>query len=317
MCANSQSTGGTVKKKSTVPEQLNQLREEIAQLKKTPKDNWDKASILGAIALPIAIALAGHWYSQSQEAANRQRAAEAAALEQAKLVETFLNALTSDDPRRQQIAISSISFAIPKKAQMLISGIYLGACANRDLAVVAAETELKRLADDGERLVNATNDILEGDPSTSYREQLNKSKGLIATIIKSYPEMITPANLVVLNDALRRIESELAKPEDDSVFKEAKEALKKRLLNHVQEARIKEAIDEWRLLRDTVSEFLALAKKNDTPREEIVVAFDKVSSSFLRRMNSSAQPPQLFRILQDRVYPSLTLIEMTRQPTNK
>lgn len=107
------------------PNELSTIEKRLSALESKKKDFWDIFSIIVSLLTPIAIALAGYFFSDavtrtqiaSSEKLGEQNIAIArinSRVEQAKLISTFMEALTSENPQRQRIAISAILYALPE-----------------------------------------------------------------------------------------------------------------------------------------------------------------------------------------------------------
>lgn len=91
------------------------------------KDKWDKFSIIASALIPVSIALVGGFYSLSMKDAEMSVSKDQlkiakinAKVDQAKLVHTFLESLTSDNEGIRKIAIKSVLIALPVEGEKLI-----------------------------------------------------------------------------------------------------------------------------------------------------------------------------------------------------
>lgn len=96
-----------------------------------PKDWWDKlgvvTSMLGSLLVPLAIAFAGFWYSESASESQR-RSDEAAAsaqlqISRAELIGTLMKSLLSQNKLERELAIAAIESTLPDDAPALLRAI--------------------------------------------------------------------------------------------------------------------------------------------------------------------------------------------------
>jgi len=120
-------------------DQLQRLEDRIARLEKAPvKDRWDKVQIavhvLAALLIPLALALAGHYFStalaEAQIASEERREQASIAIaessmrvSQAELIATFMRSLLSPDATERQLAIRAVLLALPEAGPQLVAQV--------------------------------------------------------------------------------------------------------------------------------------------------------------------------------------------------
>jgi hypothetical protein len=117
---------------TSVESRLQQLEKRLAGLEQKGKDGWDKFQIIATLLIPASIALVGYYYSNamkdaeiksSREMADQQNATSkiSAKVGQAQLVSSFMEALVSDNPQKQQLAVGAILLALPEEGPKLVA----------------------------------------------------------------------------------------------------------------------------------------------------------------------------------------------------
>ena len=104
-------------------EKVAELEKSIDALKVNPKDGWDKAQILSAFLVPVAITVVGYLFSQSTKEAEISIAETNARVSQAQLVQSFTSSLTSDNPDQRKIAIEAVLLALPDDGTRLVETV--------------------------------------------------------------------------------------------------------------------------------------------------------------------------------------------------
>lgn len=102
---------------------LSLVEKAVAELKKKPKDNWDIVQILAAAFVPIAIVVVGTLFSINTKKSEIAVAETNAKVAQAKLVHSFMETLTSENPQKRKIAVGAILLALPDDGEALLNTV--------------------------------------------------------------------------------------------------------------------------------------------------------------------------------------------------
>ncbi len=82
----------------------------------------------------------------------------------------------------------------------------------------------------------------------------------------------------------------------------------------IDERKVNYAIAEWGKLKSAIDSFLLAAKRyqfDPSSKSTVDAAFSTLRSEFLTRTKAGDDPPRLLRILEQRVYPTIVLMDMT------
>src|ERR1051325_1834593 len=115
-----------------IDDRMTALESNFAKIQAKRKDFWDKLQAVGAILVPIAIAVAGQQFAsnmkQAEIAAAENREAHQqsismmnARVSQADVLAHFLDALTGTDQVKQRVAIRAVLIALPEEGPALVS----------------------------------------------------------------------------------------------------------------------------------------------------------------------------------------------------
>lgn len=111
---------------------LAEAEKRLQAIESKPRDFWDKFQIVVGLLIPASITLAGYLYSEAAKQAEIQSTERMAAQQQAvsqiqtkvgqaQLISTFMDALLSENPQRQRLAIEAVLVALPEDGPRLVS----------------------------------------------------------------------------------------------------------------------------------------------------------------------------------------------------
>lgn len=111
---------------------LEELENRVRAIETKKRDPWDKFQILASLLIPASITFVGYVYSQSIKAAeiqsNERITTEQQVMNrvqtrvgQAQLIATFMDALLSDKPERQRLAVEAVMVALPEDGPRLVA----------------------------------------------------------------------------------------------------------------------------------------------------------------------------------------------------
>jgi hypothetical protein len=174
------------------------------------KDAWDRSTVLAAILVPAAIALAGHFIGQGlkqAEISSEERRAEqshsiAAAntrIAQASLINTMMKSLTSSNPQERILAVRAVLIALPEDGPILAQTIAqfdenktVQAAARNSLQQRVSALIRELFSDDARVRIGAAQDLIQGwrnEPNAVLElvefatQNKNNSNGVYNTVV--------------------------------------------------------------------------------------------------------------------------------------
>lgn len=247
------------------------------------KDNWDKAEILSKVLLPIVIPLSIFYYSN--------------AAEEAKLVASYMDRLTSKNLIERAIALNTLNDAIPKRSQSIIKALQSEEIRQIKVLVRELETEHSSLNSAATVIISDWEELKkESELSAEQRQQ--KGLGLIARI-KVFDLLIPQSQL----SKLQLLETTLknnAEFANDMYLVAAgrKDALPlaRRFVAGVAFSSIESAVNEWREITASIESILA---KKERPFEVYPEEMTKLLISLNSRVSNYQNPPVIYRVSQE------------------
>jgi len=203
-----------------------------AKSERGPRDFWDKFSIVASLLIPASITVAGYLYSEASKQAEIQSTERIAAQQQvssqiqarvgqAQLISTFMEALLSDNPLRQKLAIEAVLVALPEEGPRLVAIVSKDTSRPKAELAQVAQTSLdqrrSRLIDDAfsndkATRIKATTELAQGWTSddklvpqlmNKAHENMANAAGLINSLVVL--ENVTPQLLVASKDDVRKV----------------------------------------------------------------------------------------------------------------
>lgn len=116
----------------SVETRLESLDRRLSAIEVKPRDFWDKFQIVASLLIPASITFVGYVYAQAAKDAELQSSERMATQQQitsqtqtrvgqAQLVSTFMDALLSESPQRQRLAIEAVLVALPEDGPRLVA----------------------------------------------------------------------------------------------------------------------------------------------------------------------------------------------------
>lgn len=212
---------------------IKELQERVTKLEKNKesKDIWDVLNILGSLLIPVAIAFTGFLFTQQQKSterllaekqqqteerfnqANTEIASIQAQVEQSQAISGMLDALSSPDGPKRQLAVIAVEIALkPEDAKKVLRII---AAQDTNPAVVAtAETSLENIQiaiDAGSNERAGFQAILNGNLAAArqYFEAAYKASPTLHNVDEIYNRLLAPNQIQTYEGANDAQKSEI------------------------------------------------------------------------------------------------------------